>query len=82
MDQTSRAPFGLPPFVTTMRESQRLRLATLTRLRWLSVAGQTAACLFVAFGLWYPYPVAPCLLLIALSAGLNVGLGLRYPRSW
>ncbi|BDA86945.1 ATPase [Aureimonas sp. SA4125] len=82
MEQTSRAPFGLPPFVSTMRESQRLRLATLTRLRWLSVGGQTAACLFVAYGLWYPYPVGPCLLLIALSAGLNVGLGLLYPRSW
>jgi two-component system sensor histidine kinase RegB len=82
MEQISRAPFRLPPFVTTMRESQRLRLATLTRLRWLSVGGQTAACLFVAYGLWYPYPVGPCLLLIALSAALNIGLGLRYPKSW
>lgn len=83
IDQTSRAGFtlGLPPFVTTMRESQRLRLATLTKLRWLSVAGQTAACAFVAWGLWYPFPVAQCFALIALSAGLNVVLGMRYPRS-
>ncbi|KQT64558.1 MULTISPECIES: ActS/PrrB/RegB family redox-sensitive histidine kinase [unclassified Aureimonas] len=64
-----------------MHESQRLRLATLTRLRWLSVAGQTAACVFVAWALWYPYPVGICLALIAVSAGLNVVLGLTYPKS-
>ena len=82
-DQTSRAGFtlGLPSFVTTLRESQRLRLATLTRLRWLSVAGQTAVCVFVAWGLWFPYPVGLCFVLIALSAGLNLFLGFRYPHS-
>lgn len=82
-EQISRPGFGfaLPDFVMPMHESQRLRLATLTRLRWLSVAGQTAACVFVAWALWYPYPVGICLALIAVSAGLNVVLGLTYPKS-
>nr|WP_245413542.1 ActS/PrrB/RegB family redox-sensitive histidine kinase [Mangrovicella endophytica] len=64
-----------------MRDSQRLRLATLTRLRWLSVAGQVAACVFVAWGLWYPFPVVLCLLLIAVSIAVNVFLTLTYPAS-
>ena len=83
LDDTARSSFsiGLPRYVTSMHESQRLRLATLTKLRWLSVAGQTAACAFVAWGLWYPFPVALCFGLIALSAALNVGLTLRYPLS-
>lgn len=73
--------FALPGLDLPMHESQRLRLATLTRLRWLSVAGQTAACVFVAWALWYPYPVGICLALIAVSAALNVALGLTYPKS-
>ena len=81
MNQASRNSFGLPASATTLRESQRLRLATLTRLRWLSVAGQTAACVFVAWGLWYPYPVGICLALVGVSVLLNVALTLRYPAS-
>ncbi|KAB0682956.1 ActS/PrrB/RegB family redox-sensitive histidine kinase [Aureimonas leprariae] len=83
MEQTANPGFGLrlPAFATGVRDSQRLRLATLTRLRWLSVAGQTAACAFVAWGLWWPYPVFWCLGLIAVSASLNVVLGLITPKS-
>ncbi|MBB3997712.1 two-component system sensor histidine kinase RegB [Aureimonas pseudogalii] len=62
-------------------EGQRMRLATLTRLRWLSIAGQTAACVFVAWGLWYPYPVFLCFGLIALSIALNLVLSVRFPKS-
>jgi two-component system, sensor histidine kinase RegB len=83
MEQTASPGIALrlPAFATGVRESQRLRLATLTRLRWLSVAGQTAACVFVAWGLWWPYPVSWCLVLIAASAALNVALGLMSPKS-
>ncbi len=73
--------FRPPGSATRARESQRLRLATLTRLRWLSVAGQAAACAFVAWGFWWPYPVAWCFALIAVSAALNVALGLASPKS-
>ena len=83
MEQTTRASFDLrlPAFITKMSESQRLRLATLVRLRWLSVMGQTAACVFVAWGLWWPYPAGYCLLLVGLSAALNVYLTFSYPAS-
>ncbi|NDW06999.1 ActS/PrrB/RegB family redox-sensitive histidine kinase [Jiella pacifica] len=65
-----------------MRESQRLRLATLIRLRWLSVAGQATACVFVAWILWWPYPIGPCFALIGLSVGLNLYLASRYSGSY
>ncbi|MCE7030230.1 ActS/PrrB/RegB family redox-sensitive histidine kinase [Jiella avicenniae] len=69
-------------FVTFMRESQRLRLATLVRLRWLCVAGQTIACVFVAWVLWWPYPIAPCFALIGVSLALNLYLASRYSGSY
>lgn len=69
-------------FVTGMRESQRLRLATLIRLRWLSVAGQTTACVCVAWVLWWPFPVGPCFALIGISVGLNIYLASRYSGSY
>ncbi|QPC43397.1 ActS/PrrB/RegB family redox-sensitive histidine kinase [Kaustia mangrovi] len=56
----------------------RLRLQTLVRLRWLAVAGQTIAVLAVYFGLGFPLPLGPCLGAIALSAWLNIFLGLRW----
>ena len=58
--------------------SRSLRLETLVRLRWLAVVGQAAAVAFVAFGLGFPLPVTECLLLIGLSALLNLALELRY----
>lgn len=55
-----------------------LRLQTLVLLRWLAVVGQSIGVLFVHMGLGFPLPLWECLALIALSAGLNVGLFLRY----
>jgi two-component system sensor histidine kinase RegB len=54
----------------------RLRIRTLTTLRWLAVAGQTITVVVVGFGLDLPVPYAPCFALIALSAWLNVLVGL------
>ncbi|RIY02548.1 sensor histidine kinase [Aureimonas flava] len=71
----------LPPERRLSREGQRVRLATLTRLRWLSIAGQAAACVFVAWGLWYPYPVWACFALIGVSALLNLHLSTRYSKA-
>ena len=83
MDTTTRqsTDLRLPPFVTTMRESQRLRLATLVRLRWISVGGQVATIVFVAWGLWWPIPAGFCLSLVALSIALNVYLTTQFPAS-
>ena len=52
----------------------RARLRTLVTLRWLAVAGQTAAVLFVQFGLGFNLPLGLCLTVIAASAWLNVFL--------
>lgn len=49
-----------------------LRLATLVGLRWLAIVGQTSGVLFVAFGLGFPLPLLPCLILIGLSVLLNL----------
>ena len=61
--------------------SRSLRLDTLVRLRWLAVAGQTAAVLAVRFGLGFSLPTALCLILIGLSAALNLVLRARYPAT-
>lgn len=53
------------------------RLQTLVMLRWLAITGQSIGVLFVAFGLGFPLPLFECLLLIALSGGLNLWLILR-----
>jgi two-component system sensor histidine kinase RegB len=71
-DQTSSTDL---PFPSSWRP---LRLNTLVVLRWLAVIGQTMGVLFVSWGLGFPLPLWECLLLIALSAALNVGLILRY----
>ena len=61
--------------------SRSLRLDTLVRLRWLAVVGQLSAVLFVHFVLQFPLPTLACLLLIALSAALNIFLRARYPAT-
>ena len=62
------------------RNARRLRVDTLVSLRWLAVAGQLAAVLFVRYGLGFDLPIAPCLALIAASAALNLALRVRFAR--
>lgn len=69
----------LPLASSTVR--QRVRLDTLVRLRWLAVAGQTAAVVVVDLLLGYSLPIGVCFGLIALSAWLNLFLKVRYPAS-
>lgn len=56
---------------------QPIRLATLVRLRWLAIAGQTAGVLFVALVIGFPLPIGECLGLIGLSVALNLWLVMR-----
>ena len=63
------------------RQRYRLRLQTLTRLRWLAVAGQSAAVLVVAQGYGFPMPEMLCFALIGCSAWLNIFLTVRFPAS-
>ena len=55
-----------------------IRLRTLVRLRWLAVAGQALAVIFVSIGLGFKMPLQACLGVIALSAWVNVFLSLRW----
>ncbi|MBW3099084.1 ActS/PrrB/RegB family redox-sensitive histidine kinase [Pseudohoeflea coraliihabitans] len=57
----------------------RLRLSTLTRLRWLAVAGQSIAVVVIAYGFGFPMPELFCFVLIGCSAWLNIFLTVRYP---
>ncbi len=57
----------------------RLRMQTIVRLRWFGVLGQLATIAVVYWGLGFDLPLAACLLLIALSAWVNVGLRVLYP---
>lgn len=60
-------------------ESRLLRLGTLINLRWMAVAGQSLAVLWVHYGMQLPVPVSLCFVAICASAWLNVGLRIRYP---
>ncbi|WP_113891439.1 ActS/PrrB/RegB family redox-sensitive histidine kinase [Roseiarcus fermentans] len=62
-------------------EARRLRLNTLIALRWLAVAGQTAAVVIGVFGLGLGFPAVACFALIAASAALNLALRWFYPKS-
>jgi two-component system sensor histidine kinase RegB len=55
-----------------------VRLRILTTLRWLAVAGQTAAILLVHFGFGFPTPLGLTLGVIAASVWLNLFAQLRY----
>ena len=57
---------------------RRVRLQTLVRLRWLAVLGQLIAVLFVSLVLGFEMPFWPAVIVIALTAWLNVFLALRW----
>src|SRR3954447_8502331 len=62
----------------TIRSGRNVRLATLVRLRWLAVIGQTTAVLVVYLGLDFDLPIWACLAVIALAAWLNIALRVRF----
>lgn len=63
------------------RSNRHLRLDTLVRLRWLAVAGQSAAVAGVHFGAGFALPFGWCFAVIAISAWLNIALRIRFPLS-
>lgn len=71
--QTNNAPLLIDPI------EGRLRLNTIVRLRWVAVVGQLVAICTVRFIFGFSLPIGACLTVIALSAWLNVFLGIRYP---
>lgn len=59
--------------------SGRVRLRTLILLRWLAVAGQTAAVLGIHFIAGFELPLIYCLVVISASAALNLVVSVRFP---
>lgn len=72
----AQGPYAQSPALQSLRGPVRLR--TLTTLRWLAVAGQTAAISLVHFGFGFPAPLGLCLGVIAASAWLNIFAMLRF----
>jgi two-component system sensor histidine kinase RegB len=59
----------------------RVRLRTLSNLRWLAIGGQAAALFVVHFGLEYRLPLFGCLVAILSSAALNTIFAIRFPAT-
>src|SRR6188472_1014146 len=57
---------------------RHVRLDTILRLRWLAALGQLAAIFIVAQGLEFDLPVIPCVVVIGLSALLNLVLQITF----
>ncbi len=54
--------------------ARHLRAETLVLLRWVAIAGQTIAMLYVYFYLRFPFPIGLCFVAIATSTALNIAL--------
>jgi two-component system, sensor histidine kinase RegB len=64
---------------TDFRHPQRhVRLDTILRLRWLAVLGQLAAIFIVVQGLEFDLPITPCLVIVSLSALVNLALQVAF----
>jgi two-component system sensor histidine kinase RegB len=57
----------------------RVRLRTLTRIRWAAIAGQLGALFLVRFGLDWPLPMNAALAVVGVSVLLNVAMTFRRP---
>src|SRR5579859_6202386 len=57
---------------------RHIRLDTILRLRWLAALGQLAAIFVVSQGLEFDVPVVPCVVIIGLSALLNLALQIAF----
>ncbi len=69
---------SLIPGIDFGRRARRLRVDTLVRLRWLAIAGQSAALLATHLGLGFSLPIVLCFIAVAASVWVNIGLRLRY----
>jgi two-component system, sensor histidine kinase RegB len=70
---------GAHPF--QFRDNARqLRVETLSKLRWLALFGQLATVLATCQVLRFPLPLALCLVVIGVSALLNIAFRLLAPK--
>jgi two-component system sensor histidine kinase RegB len=85
MHDTDWDPYGSDAHLTPV--FGRLRLRTLVMVRWVAVAGQSLAVLFVNFVLGFELPLGFCLGVILASAWINTWLTLavspqRFAKDW
>lgn len=71
LSDARREPAPVPSIWTAQ---SRVRLRTLIMLRWFAIIGQTAAVLFVHYGIGLTFPIGWALAAIAVSVALNLGL--------
>jgi two-component system, sensor histidine kinase RegB len=64
-----------------VRQARRLRLNTLIGLRWLAIGGQTLAILVAYFAIGLEFPIVACLVVVVMSALLNLALSWGFPVS-
>jgi two-component system sensor histidine kinase RegB len=67
------------PEISDYRESRRIRLQTLVRLRWMAVIGQLLTVYLVHVWIAFPLPYLVCGAMIGLLALFNFYLSVRYP---
>lgn len=58
----------------------RVRLRTLTRIRWVAIVGQLAALFIVRFGLDWPLPMDAALAVVGMLVVLNLVMAFRRPE--
>lgn len=73
-------PYNQPPIPATLG-TPGVRVRTLVTIRWMAIAGQSAAFGIVSGALGYAAPLAAAAVAIGTSAALNVGLVAVYPRT-
>ncbi|MBV9559829.1 MAG: ActS/PrrB/RegB family redox-sensitive histidine kinase [Bradyrhizobium sp.] len=64
--------------VSKLHPQRHIRLDTILRLRWLAVLGQLAAIFVVEQGLEFELPIIPCLVIVCLSAAINLALQIAF----
>lgn len=76
------APAAFPLDASSSRPDAagRVRLRTLTRIRWVAVAGQLGALFLVRFGLNWPLPMNAALAVVGVSVLLNLVMTFRRPE--
>ena len=74
MDHSPHSPLLL-------RDARRIRIDTLSRLRWMAIGGQLATVLVTAFVLKFQFPAALCLGVIGLSVALNLTIRFKFSRA-
>lgn len=78
-DNLVTAPRPTPSHLAPPAARRRpLRLQTLVLIRWVALAGQAAAIVFVHFGLGFEMAFVPALLVVLASVALNAVLSVRY----